>query len=646
LTWRAFIIGLISVAVIGAVTPWNDFDKGNTFFTGNHFPAGAVGILLVLTLVVNVGVKLVRRAWAFRQGELMLVWCMMIVASTVPASGLMRYWFSICASPAYYAARPDLPYEDHVLKEVPDHLVLTKDMRSAAAKKFFEGTPSGERVRIPWQTWTNPLVSWGVYTVLFYFATFFLCGVLRKQWVESERLIFPVARVPLELTEDAGARNILPAMIKERPFIVGAVVTLAFGLMRAMPVITGGEAGWEPHFPIQEVLWGTPIERLDFGSAWIYPIAIGFAFLVPADVALSIWFFFVFTRIELQTSHWIGRPIQGGTWGAFMAWQQAGAFIVFALMMFWAARRHLAAVFRKAVGRGAGVDDSDEPIGYRVGFWGLLVSFFGMAAWLTYYHMSFLYAVAYLLLTFSIVLGHARLVSQGGVFFTQHRWRPPDVLHSVTGGTAFTAPAAVVAKMSDAIYISDAREILSGHAMNAFRISSVFEKRRKLFLPAMMAALIACMVVCSWATLHTYYKVGGYNIPNNYGTDALPRSIFTAAHRMITVPAQSAEPHYGPMALGGAIMFLVTFMRGHFYWWPLHSLGFLIAASYAAHRLWFSFLLGWLTKVMTLKFAGGSMLRVLRGFFLGVIVAESFAIVVSTVLGLFGIKLGYIFLPR
>jgi hypothetical protein len=40
------------------------------------------------------------------------------------------------------------------------------------------------------------------------------------------------------------------------------------------------------------------------------------------------------------------------------------------------------------------------------------------------------------------------------------------------------------------------------------------------------------------------------------------------------------------------------------------------------------------------------MLRVLRGFFLGVIVAESFAIVVSTVLGLFGIKLGYIFLPR
>jgi hypothetical protein len=93
-------------------------------------------------------------------------------------------------------------------------------------------------------------------------------------------------------------------------------------------------------------------------------------------------------------------------------------------------------------------------------------------------------------------------------------------------------------------------------------------------------------------------------------------------------------------------MFAVTFMRGHFHWWPLHSLGFLVAASYAAHTLWFSFLLGWLTKVLTLKFAGGATLRGMRNFFFGVIIAESFAIAVSTVLGLAGVKLGFIFLPE
>ncbi len=646
MTWRAFFIGLAAVALIAAVTPWNDFDKGNTFITGNHFPPGAVAVLLVLTLVVNIALKLVRRRWALGQSELMLVWCMMIVACTVPASGLMRYLFSIPASPAYYAARPDLFFEDYVLKDVPRDLVLTKDMKSAAARWFFEGIPRGEAVRIPWGPWTRPLIAWGIFAFLFYLATFFIGGMLRKQWVESERLIFPLARVPLEFTADAGEPRLVPGVVRDTGFVVGVIVTLVFALIRSMPVMTGAEQGWRPEVPIQDVLWGTPIQYLDMGSGYIYPIAIGFAFLVPSDTSLSIWFFFIFTRLELQFSNWIGQPIESGTWGPFMAWQQAGSYVVFVLMMFWAARRHLWAVFKKATGLDASVDDREEPIGYRLGFWGFVVSFLGMGLWLWHYGMNFLVALLFLALMFVLVLGLARLIAQGGVFFVQQRWQPPDVLHSISGGRAFGAAAAVVAQMQNAIFIYDAREILSGHAMNALRVASVFRKHRRLFLPAMFAALIVAMLVCSWATLKVYYRVGGYNIANPWGTRAHPIETFTKAHRMITEPAQSADPRYGPMALGGAIMFFVTFMRGRFYWWPLHSLGFLMAASYAANTLWFSFLLGWLTKAATLKFAGGGTLRTLRSFFLGVIIAESLVIAISTALGLAGVKLGFIFLPE
>jgi hypothetical protein len=300
---------------------------------------------------------------------------------------------------------------------------------------------------------------------------------------------------------------------------------------------------------------------------------------------------------------------------------------------------------RKAFGSSDAVDDSDEPIGYRFAFWGFVVSFFGMAAWFTYYGMNFLVAIALLLLVFTIVLGLARLVSQGGVFFVQQRWQAPNLLHCMTGGRAFSAAASVVAMMQNAILMTDAREILSAHAMNALRISSVFERRRRLFLPIMFTALAVSAAVCTWATLDTYYRVGGYNIANSWGTISHPIETFNTVHRMIAQPAQSSEAHYGPMVVGAAIMFVVTFMRGHFYWWPIHPLGFMLASSYAAIMLWFSFLLGWLAKVLTLKFAGGNVLRVMRSFFLGVIIAESFAIAVSTVLGLFGVKLGFIFLP-
>jgi hypothetical protein len=93
-------------------------------------------------------------------------------------------------------------------------------------------------------------------------------------------------------------------------------------------------------------------------------------------------------------------------------------------------------------------------------------------------------------------------------------------------------------------------------------------------------------------------------------------------------------------------MFVVTVMRAHFYWWPVHSLGFLIGSTWATHNLWVGFFIAWFLKVFIMKFGGGHMLKTARSFFLGVIIAEAFAIGVSTVLGLVaGVELGKIFLP-
>jgi hypothetical protein len=195
MTWRAFIIGLLAVIGIAAITPYNDIVVGGTYLTGNHFPAGPFFILLVLVVVVNVVLKRLRRAWALKHVELMLVWCMMIVSSTVPGSGLMRYWFCMVAAPAYYGQRADLQYSQDVLPLAPADLLLTKLPHSVAAKRFFEGTAVGEPPRVPWDRWARPLAVWSAFILLYYLATFCLTGILRRQWVDLERLIFPLARV-------------------------------------------------------------------------------------------------------------------------------------------------------------------------------------------------------------------------------------------------------------------------------------------------------------------------------------------------------------------------------------------------------------------------------------------------------------------
>jgi hypothetical protein len=93
---------------------------------------------------------------------------------------------------------------------------------------------------------------------------------------------------------------------------------------------------------------------------------------------------------------------------------------------------------------------------------------------------------------------------------------------------------------------------------------------------------------------------------------------------MIKQPGQSAEPYFGAMAFGAIITAVVMFLRARFYWWPIHPIGLLSLSSWHAHRLWLPFLLGWLTKVCIMKFAGGKLLHQARYFFIGLIIVESF----------------------
>ena len=664
MSWRAIIIGLLAVVVIAGFAPYNDIVVRGTYITGNSFPAGAFFILLALTVVLNVVIKCVRRAWALRHAELMLVWCMMIVACTVPGSGLMRYWFVMLGAPAYYGTRTDLAYDKDVLPLAPADLLLTKAPHSVAATRFFEGTPVGESARVPWDHWARPLAAWSAFILLYYLTTFFLTGILRKQWVDVERLTFPLVRVPMEMTEGSDGQGLLPAVFRNHAFLIGVIVSLAFGLIRMAPVFMGADKGWLPVYWVQDLLWGTSIEQFQIGGTYIYPMAVGFAFLVPADVALSVWLFFLFTRFELLTAGWMGQPIPNGTFSPFMAWQQAGAFIVFTLMMFWAARRHLADVARKALARAPQIDDSAEPIGYRAGFWGLVISLAGMVMWFVWFTCPALHSgaagwgsrlqeaalmvpVAVLLfsLAFSVVLVHARLIGQGGIFFTQQTWQPPELLHGVTQGSIFSPPAAVTAQMLNAILIADAREILGGHAVNALRVASVFDRRRRWFLPIMMLCLVVAMVVSGYVIMNIIYSKGMLNTTDTFASQYLPQTTFSTAHKMIDDPVRAVPPHFGALTLGGVVMFCVTVLRMRFYWWPVHSLGFLIGSTWSAQVLWFPFLLGWMAKVAVLKFGGGAMLRMVRNFFLGIIVGEATLVGVSAVLGLAGVKVGNLFLP-
>jgi hypothetical protein len=630
MTWRAFILGLLAVAGIALLEPYVSHAKGWGGFSSTSFPGGAVLVLVLFTVGLNALLRLARRGLELSRPELMLVWCMLIVGATFPGDGIARFWYSFTAAGPYMARRADLAWEeDGALTHAPEKLVLSTNPRSFAAKRYFEGT--GERGRVPWGYWLTPLLHWALFFVALYGVVFCLMAILRRQWVESERLMFPLARVPLEFTEEKAGGGFLPRLFSEKGFIVGLIFALAFRLFRALPLFFGADGAIPLALPMKDIFAETPLEPMNFDNINLWPSAVGFAFLVPADVSLSVWFFYFFARFELQTVHWLGMGEYGSTYGRLMRWQQAGAYVTFAAVMLFMARRHIWAVVRRGFLRSA-PDDSDEPISYFVAFWGLLLSLAGCMVWYWYHTRSLLGPALMLGMILVWYLVYARMVAQAGVYVGRTIWRLMEFTHGITGGQVINAPAAVVGSMQDTIFVTGGTAFLAPMAINAFRISEVFRRRRRrLLVPALMVAFLVAMVCGTYTALNTANDMGAANMRDTWGQQNEPRWRFDVADRVIKQPAVSAQAYPGPLIIGVVSMALLSFMRARFYWWPIHPIGLLTCSSWHAHRLWLPFFLGWLTKMGIMKVAGGGRLRDARYFFIALIIVEAFVGGISTI---------------
>ncbi len=627
MTLRAFIVGLLAVIAFSLLDAYSTVVQGYGWIATDCFPAGVVFIVVLLTVVGNVLIKLVRRRWAFRQAELMLVWCMLIVSVAFTTAGTGRMLTGMISGGTYLAKRPDIAWEtDGSVSHAPADLVLSKDINSEAVRQFYEGTPGG---RVPWRRWLVPLAHWGAFLLVLYLGMLFALSILRRQWVDVERLMFPLARVPLEFTQGNGDSGLLPAMFARKHFVIGLTVAAGFRLARAFPVIAGASRPWQLTVPLQEAFAGTPLEAADFHSFPIAWTVVGLAYLVPADVSLSVWFFFLFGRMELIVADRLALPEAGGTWSPLMRWQQFGAYLAFLVGMLWMARRHLAGVVRRAFRLKGGSDDSDEPVPYAVAFWGLVVCLALCMAWYLYHGMRPLTAVVVLGLILCSHLVYARIVAQGGLPMTRNLWVMHRAAEGLIGAESIGPQGALIATIQSGMLVTWTNVVLAPMAANALRISEVFKKRRRLLVPALFAALVVALAVTSWLVVDQAYDMGAANFSAHHTASYA----YGEAHRIIEGRSAGTQAFSTrPIAIGAVLMGLAMFMRARFYWWPMHAIGLLTCSSWHIHRLWFPFFLGWLVKVGLMKLVGGRALRFGRDFFIGFIITEAFFSGASAVL--------------
>jgi len=619
LTLRALAVGLASAVAVDVLIPVSAYRLGSSRLVFSYLP---MGVLLVFGAVVaglNVVLGAIRRSWALTSAELAVVFAMTLVASAFPALGFVGYLLGIISTP-YYFASPENQWGELLLPHLPEWALPPEG--SGALEWFYNGLPPGRS--IPWSAWVVPLFWWGTLIAAIVLVSVALMVMLRRQWVERERLVFPLAEVPAELIQQETRRG----WLHNRLFWLGFLIPFGIILWNIISY-------FYPFFPTIPLV-GTSARLPWISVARDFPgvclkvnfFIIGFAYLTRADVLLSVWVFqvaaIVFAGVSNRLGFRLGSPDVWTEISVAQGWASFGCLTFLVVWGVWMAREHLREVWRKALGRAPEVDDSQELMSYRAAVVSLGLGLAYITAWLHALGMPWVVAAVFLAATFILYLGICKIVAQTGLTYVRATLTAQSFTYYGLG-TGLMGPQGVTAVGLTYGFVCDTRPLhfaAVGHIAKlcdllaergAFRPQ---DKRRMLW--AIVAAALVGGVVSVWVTLLLGYRHGAYNFGAwhfSAGNISLVQNVVSKLRS--PVPVDWAR--LGSAAVGAGLAAGLTLLMYRVSWWRLSPIGLAVCGSWPITVSWFSVFITWVIKTVVLRVGGNDLYQRSRALFIGLL---------------------------
>ncbi len=622
-TTRAVIIGIVFALLLCAFTPYNDFKIAATYIAGTQFPIGAVFVELILVGVVNVLLRRFRPKSAFNRGELLTVWSLILVASGLPSSGMMRYFLPQIAAPHYMSDATN-GWESKIWATIPEWMKITD---TAAATAFAKGYPRGSE-HIPWDAWARPLFFWSILAFLFLMASFCIASLIRKQWIENEKFSFPLVALPMLLAEEPEQGRLAPPLLRSPLFWLATLGVTALHTMRGLHTLYPSVPGIVIHWDMWSVFTSPPLSWTNPIDFFIYPLVIGISYLLSAEVCFSLWFFHLFYKMEI----FIGAvynidmpgPVAGYSYKQFHSLEAFGGGVALLLWTAWSARRHIADVWEKATNgpRAKDIDDSSELMSYRATMFGLIFSYVGIGIFLYLGGLNLVMILLSLItLTLALVV-ISWVVCQAGLLFMAQPYGTVDILTCTVGTAPFKVPALYTLFRWENMFIFDTREMLAPSLLEAAKAAEDRGKEMRKLMGAMLLVIALGWVVSLYASLWLpYMNGGGYSLENSFTYRWSPMKPLGFAGGIASVPKKGDWTNWLHLIGGfaGVLMMLIARAQANV---GLHPIGFLCASVYSMHMLWFSIFIGWFGKTLIQRYGGMKGYLAAMPFFLGLILGD------------------------
>jgi hypothetical protein len=632
-TWRSLLLGTIAVTLICGLTPLNDFILSDTSLVAGYMPLAAILILFVLVVGINAPLHRWAPGHALTSGELAVVVLLTLVACAIPNWGLMRFFAPTPVAPFHDGASDEQFWQAFLGLNLPHWLFPVSSVAAGRTDPvsvwFFSRVPSGQHV--PWARWMVPLLTWGIFIAAMLATLSAVARLVIEQWLNNERLSFPLAQVQNSLIEAPEQGKALNEIFRSRLLWIALLGVLLVHTLTCL------NAFFPRHFPQDPLRYDLSNIFADEPFSYLRPkvkkaalsfTVVGATYFIRSRAALSLWLIYLLTNLVDVQQGMRQSEMPGAAWQD----QHLGACIAFIGGILWIGRHHWARIIRNAFGLGA-----DREGQYRVALWIATIGTAVMVGWLCFLGVKLWFAALVVLFIIAAHLIVARVVAETGL---------PWYRTGISVQQVYTNLSARLFSGRD-IYFANVFSVLgplttrdglttfTAHGLAVCENADVAQRRseRRKLGAAVAWTLLLGVLIAFFTTLYCQYSyptpVDGATVParNFFGAEYVPRrdiaNPFTDFSRGRFMPKQHDPKTH--LAIGFFTCLGLELASLRWANWPLLPVGYV--ASYGAfiENAWFSIFVGWLAQRVVVRLGGATLFQKAKPLFIGIIFGECLA---------------------
>ena len=618
ITWRSIILGALIVVANNWWLTESEMRTQVTLLSGASPFIGVVFIMFVVTLT-NWAIKRFYAPAALSQAELLVIYVMATISTCVGGVGAIGWFPAYLTTPSWNTIND--PKWSKYSEFVPSWFGPRDE---SILRPFYEGHSTFFTLA-HLRAWALPLALWGLFFFVLLSVTMCMMVLLRRPWVEHERLNFPIIYLPVEMTNMQSDSFFLNPVLW-LGFVIPAIIHSLNSLNAIYPVIPTLRIN--KGYDLRTSVVTPPWSGIGWTPVKLHCSVVGIGYILALDVSFSCWVFY-FLRKAIQifgVATGLRSPDPALATEAhefpYVGTLSIGAWVAVGLIALWGMRGHLIRVWRKAVWGEPVIDDSREPMSYRAALLVIVLGSLFLLAFCELSGMSVALPLLILGLFFIIMIALSRIRAESGVPASELMWVAPfHALINLGGSAAFSSKGLTTISLL-AWFNKDYRTAAMPAQLEAFKIGELVRAPLRPIAVAMIVALLVAIPAAMIFSVNLYYTYGAGTGKTYINFVSAGGNNWDSLKGWVDNPEPARMGPIVAAASGALAVALLYWLRITFVGFPFTPSAFAFAMTYAIDFFWLDFIIAWILKGLILRYGGIKLYHKAMPLFLGLILGE------------------------